>query len=91
MVDEIRDLIEKINQEWIEKSAQVWDRIDKEGRAFAEKRGIKTLKLTKEEEARWAAKVQPMFDDYVKNMKSKGLPGDEVLKFCRDFIKKNSK
>jgi TRAP-type transport system periplasmic protein len=88
---EDQKVIEQINQEWIEKSAQVWDRIDKEGRAFAEKRGIKTLKLSKEEEARWAAKVQPMFDDYVKNMKAKGLPGDEVLKFCRDFIKKNAK
>jgi hypothetical protein len=24
----------------------------------------------------------------VKNMKAKGLPGDEVLKFCQDRLKK---
>jgi TRAP-type transport system periplasmic protein len=88
---EDRKIIEQINHEWIDKSAAVWEKIDKSGRAFADKRGIKVYKLTKEEDARWAAKAQPIFDEYVKSMKAKGLPGDEVLKFCRDFIKKSAK
>jgi TRAP-type C4-dicarboxylate transport system substrate-binding protein len=88
---ENQKIIEKINQEWIEKEGAVWDKIDKDGREFAAKLGVKTIKLSAEENARWAAKAQPLFDEYVKNMKAKNLPGDEVLKFVREFIKKNAK
>jgi TRAP-type transport system periplasmic protein len=84
-------IITQINQEWIDKSAKVWEQIDEEGREFTQKRGIKVTKLTPEEDARWVAKAQPLFDEYVKKMKEKNLPGDEVLKFVRDFMKKNPK
>ena len=88
---ENQKIIEKINQEWIEREGAVWDKIDKDGREFAEKLGVKTIKLSAEEDARWAAKAHPLFDEYAKNMKAKNLPGDEVLRFVRDYIKKNSK
>jgi len=88
---ENQKIIEQINQEWIEKQATVWDAIDESGKAFSAKRGNKVIKLSKEEDARWAAKAQPLFDEYVKNMKAKNLPGDEVLKFAREFIKKSGK
>ena len=88
---ENQKIIEQINQEWIDKSAKVWEQIDREGQEFGKQRGIKVIKLSKEEDARWAAKAQPLFDEYVKNMKAKNLPGDEVLKFARDFIKKSGK
>ncbi|HEY3277854.1 MAG TPA: TRAP transporter substrate-binding protein [Syntrophorhabdaceae bacterium] len=83
-------IIEQINQEWIEKQIKVWDAIDESGKQFSLKRGNKIIKLSDEEQARWAAKAQPLYDEYLKNMKAKGLPGDEVLKFARDFIKKNN-
>ncbi|HEY3278181.1 MAG TPA: TRAP transporter substrate-binding protein [Syntrophorhabdaceae bacterium] len=83
-------IIEQINQEWIERQIKVWDAIDESGKQFSLKRGNKTIKLSAEEQARWAAKAQPLFDEYVKNMKAKGLPGDEVLKFAKDFVKKNN-
>jgi hypothetical protein len=28
-----------------------------------------------------------MFDDYIKKMKEKGLPGEEVVKFYREKLK----
>jgi hypothetical protein len=31
--------------------------------------------------------MKPIWDDYVKMAKSKGLPGDETLKFCQDYLK----
>ena len=55
------------------------------------KRGNKVIKLSAEENARWVAKAQPLFDRYVKKMKAKGLPGQEVLKFCREYIKTHPK
>ncbi len=83
--------IEQINQEWIEKQAQVWAGIDDGGRKFSAKRGNKVITLSAEENARWAQKVEPLFDEYVKNMKARGLPGDQVLRFARDFLKNTGK
>jgi len=49
------------------------------------------LPLSNEEDARWAKAVRPLLDEYVKDTKTKGLPGDQALKFCLDFIKANQK
>jgi len=83
--------IEQINKEWIEKQAKVWDEIDASGKKYSVGRGNVTIKLSAEENARWAAKAQPLFDKYVSNMKEKNLPGEDVLKFCKDYLKKNAR
>ncbi|MBI4966370.1 MAG: TRAP transporter substrate-binding protein [Desulfomonile tiedjei] len=84
-----QETIEKINQEWIEKTAKLWVDLDKEGTEFAIAKGHKIIPLSKEEDARWAKLVQPVLEEYVKNTKAKGLPGDEALKFCQEWLKKN--
>lgn len=84
-------IIEQINKEWIEKQAKLWDDIDAHGKEWILKRGNKISRLSSQESARWEAKVEPMFDEYVKNMKAKGLPGAEVLKFARDYLKAHRK
>ena len=84
-------IIEQINQEWIGKQAKVWDAINESGKNYSVKRGNKVIRLTAEENARWIAKAQPLFDGYVNKMKAKGLPGQEVLTFCRDYIKAHPK
>jgi len=85
---DIQKIIERINDEYIEKSGKGWDDIDKEGRAATLKLGNKIISLTKEENERWAKAVRPLLDEYVTNMKSKGLPGDQALQFCLDRLKK---
>jgi hypothetical protein len=65
----------------------MWDKIDKEGKDFSLKRGNKVITLSREEDEKWAAKTQPMFDDYTKKMKEKGLPGEEVVKWYREKLK----
>jgi TRAP-type C4-dicarboxylate transport system substrate-binding protein len=85
---DIQKIIEKINGEWIEKQGKTWDEIDKEGRDYTLKLGNKIISLSKEENERWGKAVRPLLDDYVKNMKDKGLPGEEALKFCTDTLKK---
>lgn len=84
---DVQAIIEKINEEWIEKQGRLWDEIDKEGRDFMTQRGNKFIALTKEEDARWAERVRPILNEYVQEMKTKGLPGDEALKFCLDYLK----
>lgn len=88
---DVQKIIEQINEEWIEKQGRLWDEIDKEGLEFVKARGNKLIKLTPKEEARWIAAVKPVLDDYVKNTKAKGLPGDQALKFFQDYLKKNQK
>lgn len=88
---EQQKIIEEVNAEWIEKWGKQWDQIDKEGKEFSLKRGNKVITLSAEENARWAKAADPLFDDYIKRMKEKNLPGEEVYKFAREYIKKNSK
>ncbi len=88
---DIRKIIETINEEWIEKTGRLWDNMDKEGRTFALGKGKKFISLSQEEDARWVARMKPIIDNYVKAMKEKNLPGDEALRFCVDYLKKNQK
>ncbi|MCM2286352.1 MAG: TRAP transporter substrate-binding protein [Desulfobacula sp.] len=85
---EVQTVFTEVNQEWAEKQGKVWDEIDAEGMEFVKAKGNKIINLTPEEDAKWAEKVKPMLDEYVANAKAKGLPGDEALKFCLDFLKK---
>jgi TRAP-type C4-dicarboxylate transport system substrate-binding protein len=85
---DVQKIIEKVNEEWIEKTGKGWDEIDQEGKAFTLSRGNQIITLSKEEDAKWAKLVQPILSEYVANMKAKNLPGDEALKFCQEELKK---
>jgi len=82
-----QEIIEKINEEWIEKQGQLWNTLSKEAREYAIQKGVKFVRSSREEEARTAEKMKPVLAEYVKNMKGKGLPAYEALKFCQDYIK----
>jgi TRAP-type C4-dicarboxylate transport system substrate-binding protein len=81
--------IEKINEEYIEIQGKLWVTLDGKAMEFAKGKGVTFLPVSKEEEVATAQKMQPILADYVKMTKSKGLPGDEALKFAQDFLKKN--
>ncbi|MBI5249565.1 MAG: TRAP transporter substrate-binding protein [Desulfomonile tiedjei] len=86
---EAQNTIEQVNKEWIEKTAKSWDEIDKEGSEYTLSKGNKIIKLSKEEDERWAKAVRPIMDEYAAAMKVKGLPGEEALNFCREWLKNN--
>jgi TRAP-type C4-dicarboxylate transport system substrate-binding protein len=79
--------IEKINKEWIIKHGKNWDRIDQEGIDFIKARGNEIIPLSKEENAKFAQAVKPMFDTYVKEKSAMGLPAKAALKFCQQRVK----
>ena len=81
--------IEKINEEYAEKFGKGWVELDAKAMEFAKGKGVTFLKVSKEDEAFTAEKMKPILDGYVSMAKSKGLPGDEALKFCQDFLKNN--
>jgi TRAP-type C4-dicarboxylate transport system substrate-binding protein len=84
---DIQQIIDKLNEEWFEKQARMWSWIDEDGLEFAKKTGQKIVYASPAEEARMAEKMKPLFDAYVKSMKEKGLPGEEVLTWCRNWLK----
>lgn len=85
---DVQKVITEVSQEWIPKQGRTWDEIDVEGLKFIKNKGNKVITLTKEEDAKWAEKVKPLLDEYVAAAKTKGLPGEEALKFCLDFMKR---
>ncbi|MEO0249731.1 MAG: TRAP transporter substrate-binding protein [candidate division WOR-3 bacterium] len=85
---ETQKIIQKVNEEWVGREADDWEKMEKAGREYALKMGNKIMPFSKEEDERVAKAVRPLLDDYVAAMKKNGLPGDEVLKFCLDELKK---
>jgi len=84
---DIQKTIEEMDVEYIEKIGRLWDDYDKEAKDYFIEKGGKIIVLPRAEADRWAKAVRPVLDDYLKDMKSKGLPGDEALKFCVDYLK----
>ena len=88
---DVQKIVEKVDEEWIDKTGVLWDTTDQDGIKFITDRGVKLISQSKEEEARWAAAVRPLLDVYVAAMKKQNLPGEETLKFSLDYIKANQK
>jgi TRAP-type transport system periplasmic protein len=86
---EIQRAIEELDTEYVDKLGRLWDDYDKEAKDYFIEKGGKVIVLPKAESDRWAQAVRPVLDDYIKEMKSKGLPGEEALKFCVDYLKAN--
>jgi TRAP-type C4-dicarboxylate transport system substrate-binding protein len=88
---DIQKIIEQVNEEYIEKQGKLWDEIDKAGRDYTIKLGNKIIPLSQDEDWKWQKAVNPILAEYKKNMKDKGLPGEEVLSFYLQTIYKYQK
>jgi TRAP-type C4-dicarboxylate transport system substrate-binding protein len=88
---DIQQIIEKVNEEYAEKQGKLWDEIDKAGKEYTIGRGNKIISLSQDENWKWTKAVKPILDEYVKNTKEKGLPGEEALKFCFETLYKLQK
>jgi TRAP-type C4-dicarboxylate transport system substrate-binding protein len=88
---EDRKAVEAVNSEWIEKMGRLWDDLNQDGKEYFVQKGGKIAVLSREENERWAARLSPILDEYVKTMSAKNLPAAEALKFCQDYLKANQK
>lgn len=84
---DIQDTIEKINEEWVVKQAKQWNELDKEAADLAKQKGIKIIKLSKEQNDKVAEKMKAVKEEWVKKTSAKGLPAQEALDFCIDYVK----
>ncbi len=88
---DVQQIIEKVNEEYIEKQGKTWDEIEKAGRDYTIARGNKIISLSQNENLKWEKAVKPLLEEYKKNMKDKGLPGEDVLSFYFQTIYKYQK
>jgi len=84
---DVQATIDQMNAEYIDKFAKMWDDEAKTGKELLIKKGGKIITLPKEEQLRFADKAKPLIDEYAANMKTKGLPGEEAVKFIQDYLK----
>jgi TRAP-type C4-dicarboxylate transport system substrate-binding protein len=88
---EVQQVIDALSEEFTERQGRLWDDLDREGREFTLSKGNKIVQLSREENERWAEAVKPLLGAYVKKAKSRGLPGDDAVKFCLDYLRANQK
>lgn len=89
---DVQAVIDQMSQEYIDKYGRMWEEIDAAGKDWLLKRGVELTSLSPEEEARWYEKgAKPLVDEYVAEMKAKGLPGDELVKFLMESFKQYKK
>jgi TRAP-type transport system periplasmic protein len=86
---DIQKVLEQVSEEWIERTGKGWDEIDRDSIEFAKTKGMKIVTVSKEEQAMTTKMMKPLLDEYLANMKKLGLPGEESLKFCQDFLRAN--
>jgi TRAP-type transport system periplasmic protein len=91
LAPEIKETIDKINVEWAEKQGKLWDELELEGKDVFLQKGGKILTFSDAEYKQLAEKMAPILNKYVEETKKMGLPGDEVIKFCKDYLKASRK
>ena len=65
-----------------------WDKQEVSAIEWSKKeKGVQFFILPPEEERRWGDKVKTLAEDYVQNTKKLGLPGEEAIKFAKEYIK----
>ncbi len=89
ILPEDQKAIEALNDVYNEKVGKLWLELDAKAKDFAIQKGVKFIDVSKQDQAATAALMKPILDSYVAMTKTKGLPGDEALKFCLDFLQKN--
>jgi TRAP-type C4-dicarboxylate transport system substrate-binding protein len=85
---DVQKIFTDVSENYVEYIGQEWERAEVEGGQFAKKVGHRFYILPPQEGLRWEKAVKPLFDDYVKAMEAKGLPGKEALEYRQQLCEK---
>ncbi len=86
--DNIKNIFNKLSEEWIEKYAKVWVYYDKAALDYYSTfQGKKVIELSPAEMAKWVAAVSPLIDANMKEKAGKGLPAAEYEKYLVERVK----
>src|SRR4029453_14559105 len=86
---DLRKVLDDLSGAWgAEYTGAAWDRNEADGIEAAKKVGATVYVVPAEERQRWAAKLKPVEEDWVKSMEAKGLAGRQTLSDLREAIKR---
>lgn len=86
---DLRKIIDDLSGAWgAEFTGTVWDKNELVGIEAIKKVGATIYTVPQEERQRWAARLRPVEEDWLKSMEAKGLPGRQVLSDLREAIKR---
>jgi len=86
---DLRKIIDDLSGAWgAEFTGTVWDKNELVGIEAIKKAGATIYTVPQEERQRWAARLRPVEEDWLKSMEAKGLPGRQVLSDLREAIKR---
>ena len=86
---DLRKAIDDLSGSWgAEFNGKVWDQNELVGIEAIKKAGGTIYTLPVEERQRWAARLKPVEEEWVKSMEAKGLPGRQLLNELREAIKR---
>jgi len=86
---DIKDVFNEVGGIYRERYALMWNQIEFPGLEFGLEQGVEYIELSSDEAARWQKAVEPVIDNYVKEMVGKGYSEAEVrgwVKFLRERI-----
>ncbi len=85
--EDVKKVFDEVSLEWVEKAARGWNDIDLAGAEFFKSKGGQIIDLPDDEAARWIEAVQPVIDNYIKEMESQGISAETTGERL-EFIKK---
>jgi TRAP-type C4-dicarboxylate transport system substrate-binding protein len=86
---DLRKVIDELSGAWgAEFNGKVWDANELVGIEAIKKAGGSIYTLPAEERQRWAGKLRPVEEEWLKSMEAKNLPGRQLLNDLREAIKK---
>ncbi len=86
---DLQKIITKINQEWIPKHGEAWDKSDKIGLEYFKSLGHEVIELSDAESKRWEKTITPVLDEYIEKMNKNGFDGKKIVEFVKTSLKKN--
>ncbi len=70
-------------------AAKMWDQMNRSALEFARNEtGQEIIELDPNERGRWKEKVEPIQEDYLETMESRGLPGEKALNTAKEMAEK---
>jgi TRAP-type C4-dicarboxylate transport system substrate-binding protein len=86
---DLKKVIDANSGGWLAKEfGSRWTNDDKRGRAKAASLKHQIFTLSEAEEARWRKASQPVYDEWIKEMNAKGLPGKQMVEDAERLIAK---
>jgi TRAP-type C4-dicarboxylate transport system substrate-binding protein len=77
--DELKTVLTDVSKEWIAVHGDTWDAVDNAGREYTLSRGNEIIPLDENEQKSWKQAVQPVIDDYIKDVTAKGFDGQKLI------------